>query len=481
MSTKYVKFLRGTPAAYNNLAAPNEDTLYFISEEGSSTGSLYLGSKLISSHREIQNGATSLADLSDVLLTELANDTHLLVYDPSAAAWVNKTFEDLVFVGTVGSADGAPGLVPAPSKDDADLFLRSDGTWARPAANHTILTLENSDSLDHQVLIQNETENVDNISGDIIIIKDLIANGKYEHTAYVYDNDTWQAMSGNYNAENVYFDEDLVTTAAVGNITLTNGQATIAAAGKNLKQVFETIFVTEKNPTNTKPSVTLTFSNGKAVEVGTKVTPSYTASLSAGSYTYGPATGISATSWTVTDSDGNSKGNSKDSFPEITVGDNTNYSITANATYNAGAIPVTNLGNPYTAAQIAAGNATSTKGGLVGYRNGFYGTLENKNALTSDIIRGLKASGKALAAKEAIVCDIPVGAYRVIFAYPATLNDLTSITDTNGLGAEILSGFTVETIDVEGYDGYEAKPYKVYYIDYAEANETANSYTFTIG
>jgi hypothetical protein len=42
-------------------------------------------------------------------------------------------------------------------------------------------------------------------------------------------------MDGNYNAENVYFDEDLITTSAVGNITLTNGSATIAAAGKNLK------------------------------------------------------------------------------------------------------------------------------------------------------------------------------------------------------------------------------------------------------
>ena len=49
-------------------------------------------------------------------------------------------------------------------------------------------------------------------------------------------------MDGNYNAENVYFDEDLMTTTAVGVIKLTNGQATIPAAGKNLKEVFNTIF-----------------------------------------------------------------------------------------------------------------------------------------------------------------------------------------------------------------------------------------------
>lgn len=69
---------------------------------------------------------------------------------------------------------------------------------------------------------------------------------------------------------------------------------------------------------------------------------------------------------------------------------------------------------------------------------------------------------------------------RVVFAYPATLNDLSSVTDTNGLGAEILSGFSVTNVDVNGYNGHEAKSYKVYYIDYANPNDTANSYTFTI-
>ena len=35
-------------------------------------------------------------------------------------------------------------------------------------------------------------------------------------------------------------------------------------------------------------------------------------------------------------------------------------------------------------------------------------------------------------------------------------------------------------VDVEGNNKYEAKQYKVYYIDYANANDTANAYTFTI-
>lgn len=330
-------------------------------------------------------------------------------------------------------------------------------------------------------MIIEATDGLDSVSGDIVIIKDLIANDKWQYTAYVFDNDEWHAMDGNYNAENVYFDEDLITTSAVGNITLTNGQATIAAAGKNLKQVFETIFVKEENPKTTNPSVTLIFTNGKAYEVGTVVRPNYTATFNSGKYSYDNSTGVTVTSWEVTDSEGNVQTVEKGSFDLITVGDDTNYSITAVANYSDGIIPSTNLGNEYPAGQILAGSASATESGLVGYRNTFYGTLENKDELTSDIIRSLTPSGKGLSNGSQIKVNIPIGAYRVVFAYPADLNDLSSVTDTNGLGAEILTGFSMITLDVAGNASYAAKSYKVYYIDYANANDVINSYTFTIG
>lgn len=43
----YVKFLKGTPSAFNKLSVKDQDTLYFISEPGAVTGCLYLGDKLI--------------------------------------------------------------------------------------------------------------------------------------------------------------------------------------------------------------------------------------------------------------------------------------------------------------------------------------------------------------------------------------------------------------------------------------------------
>lgn len=372
-------------------------------------------------------------------------------------------------------------MVPAPEANQIDLFLKSDGTWAKPFIDHTILTLENTDQSIHSDMIIEATDGLESVSGDIVIIKDLISEGKWQYTAYVFDNSEWHAMDGNYNAENVYFDEDLITTTAVGNITLTDGQATIAAAGKNLKQVFETIFVKEENPKTTKPSVNLTFTNAKAYEVGTQVAPTYSATFNSGKYSYNTSTGVTVNSWEVTNSDGDVLTTDKGSFSLMTITDDTSYTVTAKANYSDGIIPSTNLGNDYTDGQILASSASSTKGPMTGYRKTFYGTLEAKeDVMDSSDIRGLSSTDKGSVNGDSVLVNIPVGALRVVFAYPATLNDLSSVTDTNGLGAEILSGFSMTTIDVKGHNGYEAKSYKVYYIDYANPNDNANSYTFTI-
>mgnify|MGYP006927582779 CR=1 FL=1 len=294
------------------------------------------------------------------------------------------------------------------------------------------------------------------VKGDIGVVKKLIYNDKYEYTAYYYDA-TWKALDGNYNAENVYFDKDLLTTSAIGNITLSNGQATISAKGKNLKQVFDTIFVEEKNPSITQPSVSVSLPQAKAYEVGTKVTPSYTATLNAGSYSYGPATGIVATSWAVSDTDSNNAVTNTGSFPEITVGDGTNYKITAVAQYEDGAIPNTNTGNPYPSGQIKKGSKTGASGTITGYRNSFYGTLGAK-----------------------FTVSIPVGALRVVIAYPATLRDVTSITDVNGMNAEIKGSFTKTTKSVTDAAGANPIDYKVFTLDFANANDTQNNFSVTI-
>ena len=58
-----------------------------------------------------------------------------------------------------------------------------------------------------------------------------------------------------------------------------SGQVTIPSNGKTIEGLFEDAYVEEKNPDITQPYVSVSSSQMKAYEVGTKVTPSYTATL----------------------------------------------------------------------------------------------------------------------------------------------------------------------------------------------------------
>lgn len=71
----YVKFLRGTPKAFQNLTTKDKDTLYFISETDSPTGVLYLGDKKITNDISTD---VKLDDLSDVVVKDnIAKDSIL--------------------------------------------------------------------------------------------------------------------------------------------------------------------------------------------------------------------------------------------------------------------------------------------------------------------------------------------------------------------------------------------------------------------
>ena len=313
---------------------------------------------------------------------------------------------------------------------------------------------------------------------DVFIVKSVIASDKYSFTAYVYDGAKWVAMDGNYDAENVYFSEDLVATENVGTVKVgSTGSATISAAGKSVKQVLSSILAKEKNPTATAPKATITLTQAKAYEVGTSITPSYTTTFDAGSYTYGPATGITATSYSVGDGT-NTRETSAGSFPALTVGDSTNYKLSLTVAYGAGAIPKTNLGNEYAAAQIKAGNATANSGAITGYRSFFYGVDDGTGAIDSNTIRALTNGGAYNAKKELnLAASSKVNATRVIVAYPVsnTRGGLTLVNLTSTLNADITKDFVQQAnVNVEGANGYEAVAYKcfVYQPAKIDASET---------
>lgn len=377
----------------------------------------------------------------------------------------NKAWADLDYAG---ADEAAIENIIAQNRDSLYKYTRTDASQSDDAAIAAALGSNAA------------------VQGDIVVITTTVEGNTYEQSAFMYDGTQWAAMTGNVGADKVILQDDIVMAGnytQVGNMNKSqNGTATFATKGKSVSDALTEIFSKRLQPgTPTAPAVTLTFGQAKAYEVGTTVTPTYSASLSAGSYTYGPATGITATSWEVTDTAGNSATTASGSFAEVVVADGTNYKITAKATYGEGAVAKDNLGSDSSPViKIAAGSATKTSGAITGYRNTFYGSVTEKAELTSTIIRGLTKSNKALANGNSFTVNIPVGAKRVIFAYPATLRDVSSVKDVNGLNAEIKSAFTKTTLTVAGAGADAGIEYKVYTTDFADPVAKANSYTVQI-
>lgn len=302
---------------------------------------------------------------------------------------------------------------------------------------------------------------------DTAIVKRIIADGKYSYTGYVYQNGNWMALDGNYSAENVYFTEDLIATVAVGTITIpSSGSAIVPAAGKSVKDVLASILAKEKNPTITQPSVSVSFVGGQSsYEVGSVIAPTYKATFNAGSYSYGPATNVAVTDWAVTDSLGNSFDSNSATAPEFLVEDGMVYSVTAKAYHTEGNIPKTNIGNSYPAGKIAEGNKSGTSTKITSYRSYFYGVVENKDEITSDMIRGLTRGGAYNAKKTLTINASSVeNPQRIIVAVPQNSgrSGLTKVILTTSMNADITSEYNPSVVEVEGANGYAAANYDVY-------------------
>ena len=316
--------------------------------------------------------------------------------------------------------------------------------------------------------------------GDMAIVERAVATNANSHTAYVYDGENWCAMDGNYSAENVYFDSDLTYTAPIGVMTVpSSGAGTISAAGKNVKEVLASILAEEKNPVTTQPAASVKITKGNGTfEIGTHKNISYTASLSAGSYTYGPDTGVVA--GTVTASfDGQTKAGATGTFDNV-VADGTK-TLSVSITHNEGAVPNTNLGNPYADGKITAGTKTATASQtLVGVRYMFWGPVTTDIELNSANIRAL-GHKEASASKTLGTFGAGAGAKKVIVAVPAG-KKITKVIMPSALNADVTALFVKQgtQVDVEGAESYAAAKYNVYVYQPASI-DAGETYTVTIG
>ena len=388
-------------------------------------------------------------------------NTRIILRNDSTANWLTNE-STVLLKGEVGIEFLADGKVKVKIGDGTK-------TWAQ------LDYFGGEESKTFQVNSLDEITDTDLAVGDTAIVKTAIytdaeneANNKYSYTGYVYNGSAWAAMDGNYSADNVYFEDDMLVTKEIGYITLTNGQGTIPSKGKNLSEVFEAMFVKEQNPTTTQPSVNLTFSQAGAYEVGSVVSPSYSATFNAGSYTYGPETGVTVTSWEISDTAGNTASTASGSFADVTVTDTTNYKITAKANHTEGAIPLTNKKNEYAAGKITAGNKSKVSSAITGYRSFFYGVLDTSSTeapLTSEIVRGL-TNGGAYNASKTFTLNGSATAKRIVIAIPSnsTRTGLKEVILTSAMNTPVTDSYvkTTSAVQVEGVNGATAIDYNVY-------------------
>jgi hypothetical protein len=346
--------------------------------------------------------------------------------------------------------------------------------------------------------------------GDVFVVTTTVGNSTYEKSAYFYDGKAWVAMTGNVDADKVILRENITLAGGytqVGNLTKSqNGTATFSTKGKSVMDALTEIFSKRLQPSITaQPSIGMfTLTGAGAVEAGTKVAAAaYSgATLNAGSYQYGPATGVTATNWKVeritnaattqvatADAASLTAGSDNNGGAGFIIGDaggdgdnavsSLKYRVTA--THGAGVTAKDNLGadsSPVVA--IAAGSKTKDTAAYTPFRNVFYGTSADKPALDSAAIRALGKTGKAYAAGT-LTINVPVGAQRVAIACIATAKGVTKVINETAMNADVTSTFTKSTVSVEGANGYAAKDYNVWVFEPAVAYGNAAVLKVTLG
>lgn len=440
MAVNYVRFQRGSQEAYNALKSAgrlDENTLYFIyNTDDSSVGALYMGTRIISGG-DITIASARLDDLADVIVTGAGTDSFLVKGDNGN--WIAKSLEDVVA-----------------------LIKENLGNIEATTAQVFQVTLQDGES--DQDAINRVIEDSLLATGDIAVVKSLIADDKYQHTAYVYDAEiqAWVAMDGNYSAVNVYTNEDIQVTTKVGELAAD----TTVDAGTSVADLLVRILSQSKDPSKTNPRITA-FSvtnngSGSDFEAGTSITPKWASTFSTGSYTYKSSvsntdiipvsgTGVTADSWSITQ-DNVEIGTTEDGTgTAFILGDNT-ITFKATVDYSAGNFALTNLNKlPTNEVRIAAGSAEATAN-ITSYRKMFAGGTTATD-ITSDLIRGLGANAKASTSTFEFKAN--VGDTKLIFAYPSSLSAAEPSFEYFTMAWESVGGFTklenpVQVADARG-------------------------------
>jgi hypothetical protein len=434
-------------------------------------------------------------------------NTIIVLRNDSSTAWESSTYK--LQKGEVGIE-----YVPYAGAENAKTKLKiGDGehTWAElPYFGGEEAKYFEVDSLD-------KITDTDLTVGDVAVVKKLIAGDKYSYTGYTWNGTDWAAMDGNYSASNVFLESKITLSGDYGKDSAKHSITTIGNmkigdeidAGTSLQDVLKKILAKTLQPADpTNPAATIKLYNGSAtaeagaVEVGTTFTPRFAASLSAGSYTYGPATGVTASTYsvesvgrkTVKDATNDTKEDTattaSGTFDSFVVDEDTNYKVKVTITHGEGAVAHDNLGglsDPQK--KVAAGSKTDDSTAVTGFRGCFYGYYSEKkltpSALTSAQVRALCTAPKTTL--DGFLTYDNTNKYyyittnkmqQIFFAAPK--GKYTSVAVANSTNGAPQTVTKITDVDVEGANGFAAADYDVWYVDNAGAESGETKFKVTI-
>ena len=215
----FVKFSRGLISQYNSLSQKDQDTLYLVYESTSSTtGSLYLGNKLISS---VETDSINLSNLTDISMPAELEDGMLLQYISTTGKWEARPIEDVLsdYEGT-SSGSSIPVVdsldsISNPHENDiviagTELFIYDGSEW-QPL---TVSDLEDRVSnLETKVGVEADTESGQAATGLYKKLEDLRSDLQTEIT-----NSIANAQHLRYQVVNEISEIDLSDEDATANV-----------------------------------------------------------------------------------------------------------------------------------------------------------------------------------------------------------------------------------------------------------------------
>lgn len=174
----------------------------------------------------------------------------------------------------------------------------------------------------------------------------------------------------------------------------------------------------------------------------------------------------------------------------VTLG-NSPIVYVGSTSYDEGDCKLDNMGDEDCTGHILAGTVNSNTITFVGTRVAFFGGITGATPTNSAGVRALgnssfnsgdnstvDADGVAIGGSitPSFVITIPIGAVRVVFAYPATSRAVASVRYQELADSEVKANFTQTTVSVEGAGGFTSIPYRVYTYTPVEPFSIVNHY-----